>query len=304
MIALIIATVIYYKDSNEITNPQLGQLNNLQDNQDSQNEAEQPQSEQLQPVINDTITYTLQKDKLNITYDKGNDWIEVPVEKDQLFDGEYNGNKQKLIEDSYILTENRAAFIYSDGVNWDEKRILLIYSVDQGKTWEKSLITKPFPAMRFRKVDFLNDNFGYIIISGGRTMSQESSHVFLTRDGGESWEQTDNSGVTRLISGGGFIDETTGFLSFGTINPDEPDLYVTQDAGDTWSKATINIPEKYHQILVSAETPVKERDHLIVLVNQGPNGDFKGGQVKGRFISMDNGKTWEFQKEVQPNEAE
>lgn len=166
MIALIIATVIYSQNSNEIIKPQLGQLNNLQDNQDSQNEAEQPQSEQLQPVnIDDTITYTLQNDELNITNNKGNDWIKVPVEKDQLFDGEYNGNKQELIENSYILTEDRAAFIYSDGVNWEEKRILLIYSVDQGKTWEKSLVTKPFPAMRFRKVDFLNDNFGYIIIS-------------------------------------------------------------------------------------------------------------------------------------------
>lgn len=135
-------------------------------------------------------------------------------------------------------------------------------------------------------------------------MSQESSHVFLTHDGGESWEETNNYGVTRLISDGGFVDESTGFLSFGTINPEEPDLYVTQDAGDTWSKATINIPEKYHQIFVSAETPVKGGGYLTVLVNQGPNGDYKGGQVKGNFISKDNGKTWGFQKEVQPYEAE
>src|SRR5699024_1114225 len=87
-----------------------------------------------------------------------------------------------------------------------------------------------FPAIRFRKVDFLNDNFGYIIIYGGRTMSQESSHVFLTHDGGERCEETNNSGVTRLISDGGLVDEAKGFLSFGTINPKKPDLYVTEDA--------------------------------------------------------------------------
>ena len=78
--------------------------------------------------------------------------------------------------------------------------IVLIYSNDQGKTWEESLVTEPFPVMRFRKVDFLNENFGYIIISGDRTMSQEASHVFLTHVGGKSWEETNNSGVTRLIS--------------------------------------------------------------------------------------------------------
>ena len=63
--------------------------------------------------------------------------------------------------------------------------IVLIYSNDQGKTWEESLVTEPFPVMRFRKVDFLNENFGYIIISGDRPMSQEASHVFLTHVGGK-----------------------------------------------------------------------------------------------------------------------
>jgi len=37
-------------------------------------------------------------------------------------------------------------------------------------------------------------------------------------------------------------------------------------------------------------------------VNQGSAGDYNGGQVKGKFISVDNGKTWEFQQEVEPNE--
>lgn len=295
MFTLIIATVFYYQNSKEIT-----QLNNLRGTQAPQSEIKQPHSEQLQPIdIDETITYSLQNDKVNITFNKGSDWIEVPVEKDQLFEGEYNGDKQVLIENSYILSENRVAFLYS--IN---HRITLIYSNDQGKTWEESLVTGLFPVMRFRKVDFLNENFGYIIISGDRTMSQEASHVYLTHDGGKSWEETNNSGVTRLMSDGAFIDELTGFLSFGTINPVEPDLYVTEDGGNSWSEAVINVPEKYHQIFVIAETPVKVGEELTVLLNQGPNGDYEGGRVKGKFVSNDNGKTWSFQKEVQPNETE
>ncbi|PAV27969.1 oxidoreductase [Virgibacillus profundi] len=303
-IGLIIAIILYQKPTT-ITQLHPDQTIDEQENQESLNDAEKPKTELLQPIhIDDPITYSLQNDELNITFDKGSNWITVPVEKDQLFDGEYNGNKRELIEVSYVLTQNRAAFLYSDGMDWDNKRILLTYSLDQGKTWKESVVTKPFPAMRFRKVDFLNDKFGYVIISGGRTMSQEFSTVFLTHDGGESWEETTNSGVTRLISDGGFIDETTGFLSFGTINPEEPDLYVTQDAGNTWTEAKVNIPAEYKEIFVQAEVPVKEGGYLAVLINQGPNGDYKGGKVKGKFISKDNGKTWEFQVEVNPNETE
>jgi hypothetical protein len=110
--------------------------------------------------------------------------------------------------------------------------------------------------------------------------------------------------VTRLIKDGGFVDEHTGFLSSGFINPEEPDLYVTQDGGDSWVSASIPIPDQYNKIFVTAELPFKEEDHLAVLINQGPNGDYRGGKVKGKFLSKDNGLTWEFSAEVQANETE
>ena len=81
-------------------------------------------------------------------------------------------------------------------------------------------------------------------------MSSERSLIYLTEDGGETWHETADSGVTRLLSGGGFIDETTGFLSYGTIQPQEPALYLTQDGGQSWSKAEFLIPEEYQEIFV------------------------------------------------------
>ncbi|WP_163970433.1 WD40/YVTN/BNR-like repeat-containing protein [Oceanobacillus halotolerans] len=296
MIGLTIG-IFFYQSQDQITLPELNQPNEMQENTNPSNELEQPYAQPLQPVNNDTISYTLQNDELNITYNKGKDWVRVPVEKGQLFDGEYNGNKQELIAGSYILNENRAAFLYKQG------RTFLIYSLDQGKTWQESVVTETFPPIRFRKVDFLNDQFGYVVLSGDRTMSQEFSTSFLTNDGGENWKETASPPTTRLLADGGFVDETTGFMSYGTINPEEPDVYVTQDGGNTWTEAVIPIPEKYDRIFVQAEFPVKEDDHLSVLVNQGPNGDYKGGNVKGKFISEDNGKTWEFSMEVQPNET-
>jgi hypothetical protein len=102
----------------------------------------------------------------------------------------------------------------------------------------------------------------------------------------------------------GLLMKTLGFLSFGILNPVEPDLYVTQDGGNSWRKANIMIPEKYYEIFVMAEVPFQEADHLAVFINQGPNGDYLGGKVKGEFISNDNGKTWEYSKELLPNEFE
>ena len=304
MIGLIIAMIVYQK-SPQIVHPQLGQTTARQNHQQPQNNQKQSQSEPLQPIYqDDKMAYALQNNQLKITFDKGENWITVPVIIDQLFGGEYNGNKQELIEHSYILTKNRVAFLHPDDVIGDNQRVLLTYTLDQGKTWHDAVIAEQFPGLRYRKVAFLNDHFGYVVISGSRTMSQEYSTVYLTHDGGKSWSKTKEIGVTRLISDGGFIDESTGFLSYGTINPEEPDFYVTQDGGKSWRKAKINIPSKYNKIFVTAEIPIKEGNHLDVLLNQGPNGDYKGGKVKGKFISKDNGLTWEFSTEVKPDETE
>ncbi|MCT2536439.1 oxidoreductase [Aquibacillus koreensis] len=259
---------------------------------------QEPQPEVLQPVNNNELSYTLQNDEVNITYNGGNDWIKVPIVKDALFAGEYQGNKQQLISDSYVLTEARAAFLYQGG------DVLVKYTLDQGETWQDSVIFESFHGLRFRKIDFIDDQFGYAILSGGRTMSSEYSNAFLTHDGGATWEATAEAGSMRLIADGGFVDANTGFLSYGTINPEEPDVYVTTDGGKSWRHAVFQIPSQYERVFVQAETPVKEGDHLAVLLNQGPTGDYQGGKVKGKFISKDNGLTWEFSEEVEPNETE
>lgn len=297
MVGLIIATFFYSHQSKTIAMPP-GVILERQIQQEQMGEPEQPL------FAEDTIDYSLQNDELNITFNKGEDWTQVPIDKSALFAGDYNGSEQELIDGSYVLTQNRVAFLHVKGDDREGQKIMLTYSLDQGETWKDSVVIDSFPGIRYRNVDFLNDDFGSIIISGGRTMSQEGSRVFLTHDGGKSWKSTNAPDTTRMVADGGFTDKDTGFVSYGTINPESPDLYVTQDAGDSWKKAEVHVPKKYEQIFVSAETPVKEDDHLAVLLNQGPNGDYQGGEVKGKFISEDNGSTWDFSEEVDPDETD
>lgn len=263
---------------------------------------EEAPSEPAPLYAEETIDYSLQNGELHITFDQGEHWTHVPLEIESLFAGEYSGNQQDLIKNSYMLTEDLVGFIYSEDVIPYGIHIKWLYSLDQGESWQQSVITENYPSIRFRKIGFLNGDFGYAIMTGDRTMSQELSNVFLTNDGGKSWRETNNSNMTSLLADGGFVDEQTGFLSYGTLNPEQPTLFVTHNAGDTWTEAIIDIPEKYSQIFVIAETPVKEEDHLAILINQGPNGDYQGGKIKGKFISKDNGMTWEFSKEVEPIE--
>lgn len=293
MVALLIITLIYFQSSFE---PRKLQENQITDKQDNQKVPTQ--------FANQPIEYSFKNDNLKITFNKGKTWKTVPIIKDTLFEGEYSGNNQELIENSYFLSKNRIAFLYSDGPDLSAKKIILKYSLDQGEHWQDAVVTEQYPSLRFRKVDFLNENFGYVILTGDRTVSQEMSNVYVTHDGGKSWKETNPTNVTRLIKDGGFVDEHTGFLSSGFINPEEPDLYVTQDGGDSWVSASIPIPDQYNKIFVTAELPFKEEDHLAVLINQGPNGDYRGGKVKGKFLSKDNGLTWEFSAEVQANETE
>ena len=184
----------------------------------------------------------------------------------------------------------------------EDNRVVVTYSEDQGNTWENSVVAESQPFIGFQKIDFLSDQFGYIIFTGERVMSEEASYIYITNDGGTHWELTNHPDTTRLVYDGGFLDEMIGFLSVGYTNPNKPELHVTQDGANTWSEAQINVPDEYSEIFLIAEMPYHESDHLTVLVNQGPEGDYLGGRVKGKFISKDQGMTWEFLEEVEPDE--
>src|SRR5699024_5907466 len=141
LLVLMGAAIFYHQTQNELTYSQFPTPNETHDHQKSPNEVEPSDPQEFQ-TTGDQIDYTLQNNELNITFNQGEDWTKVPVELDQLFSGEYNGSKQALIEHSYVLTENRAAFLYSEGTDWDNQSILLTYSTDQGETWEEAVVAE------------------------------------------------------------------------------------------------------------------------------------------------------------------
>ncbi|MFD2044687.1 WD40/YVTN/BNR-like repeat-containing protein [Ornithinibacillus salinisoli] len=251
-------------------------------------------------VVDENNRYEIVDDMLRVTYNNGRDWTDTPVEINTLFEGEYQGSKSNLIDGSYMIHPERTAFII--GGNQD---LRITYSEDQGQTWEEATVADQVVGVRMRILDFTSDLVGYVVVTAGRTMSSEGNLIFKTTDGGKTWTQATSAEEMSLLTDGGFVNDELGFLSFGshkTVDePPRPMLYRTDDGANSWEEVEIPIPEEFKGIFTVAEMPIFHGTHGTLLVNQGPEGDYLGGNVVAKFISSDNGKTWDFSSLVDPD---
>lgn len=260
----------------------------------------EPVINQVNPVNEDETALLIKDNDLMVTFNYGQDWKHVPVALESIQNGEYIGDDEiGLIQDSYVLDADTMSLVYVDRESDD---LSLVHTADEGQTWENTVIDRAFPGIRYRKLDFVTHEFGYVIVSGGRTMGQEGVVLYTTTNQGETWEQGGPIKLSTLLQTSGFVDDRIGFLSFKSILKEKEGgirLSVTRDGGQTWEESQFHIPDDYEAIFTTAELPYLEGDNLVVLVNQGETGDYLGGQVKGKFNSIDNGLTWEFVSEVE-----
>lgn len=258
-------------------------------------------------VRDENNRYTIENEKLKVTYDNGKNWQNVPIKGDALFAGDYSGSKDTLIPGSFVITPAKTAFIIVKKVQHTEQ-VNIVFSNDKGKTWKQSIVPGTNPGVRFRKIGFTSQKNGYLIITCDRTMSFEAHSVFKTADGGKTWKEAATvHGVNSLVTDAGFINDQLGFISFGSKNEmdkqSQPFLFRTDDGGKTWSEVVVPIPPEYQGIFTVAEIPVFDGSQGTLLVNQGPTGDFQGGKVLARFISIDKGVTWHFANLADPDQV-
>ena len=258
---------------------------------------------------NEDYRYQIENDTLKVTYDNGNNWHSVPASLGELFAGDYSGDRQELIEGSYVITPEKTAFVVGEEMSGDAdfqgNEYKVLQSTDEGKTWKKSNVTTS-PQVRARYINFTSEQNGSLIISYDRTMGFEANAVYKTNDGGENWSLAGSVEQTNQhVSGGGFVNEHIGYISFGSVRendePERPSLYRTADGGENWEELEIPIPLEYKGIFTEAEVPTFDGTQGILLVNQGPTGDYQGGKVMARFTSVDEGATWFFSNLADPD---
>lgn len=284
------------------------------ENEKLQNEYEIPHGF---PQMQNTYCIT-DASQVLVSYNGGESWTDpIPVTSDVLTDLSDTKYHNVLPEGSYYITPEMTSFVYrQNGFLW------CCHSTDQGKNWKISSITSNTYAERMLLSGWTSQKEGWLIVSYDRQMSTEAKAVFLTHDGGLSWEDQGRGATdltSRMLKHGGFVTPDVGFLSFGPSNrllgttaegydifDTSPEFYRTEDGGKTFSEIKLPIPETYDAaIFICAQAPVMEKDGtLSLLVDQGDSGDYLGGRVCLRFISEDLGMTWKFDQEFTPKEID
>ena len=171
--------------------------------------------------------YRIIENTVYVTTDFGENWIEVPAE----FSNIYMTDKE-FADDSYYLGENKIIFENNNG-----QFISLIYSDDNGATWQNGLISETSGYIVY--MNFFNKNNGIAMVCTSTELGQrEHLQASITYDGGKTWttQKGDNSMIR--INRGADIEFTS--INDGRIENISYDgtktVYVTNDAGKTWKE--------------------------------------------------------------------
>jgi hypothetical protein len=248
-------------------------------------------------------TYKIEHNICYVSYDEGSTWKEVPVKLETLVEvGDGRPYYNKLQDKSYVITPEKTAFVYG---GTRKSPLMMTYSADKGATWKTAEISKTLDSVRVKFCSFPSVNIGYVIATGGRTMSQEGQLIYKTTNGGAAWQEVGSGPSTWLLKSGGFVDDNLGFMSYPQIEGAETNFYRTEDGGKNFEPVILPVhKEEWMGVIlepfIQPETPYYEKGQLFLLIGQGEQGDFKGGTIMAKYKSNDKGKTWLFVELVEP----
>jgi len=133
-----------------------------------------------------------------------------------------------------------AVRLISPEVGWAatvaEGRIVVFRTIDGGRTWDRSAIVPPRPAIDLRDLFFLDRSRGWLMadFDPGETMRAEGSYVFATTDGGGTW---------RRQGADAFDDDPAAWVSFLSVRLGfayvAGSLAYTTDAGARWHRLEV-----------------------------------------------------------------
>ncbi|MDB5056283.1 MAG: hypothetical protein JWM44_4333 [Bacilli bacterium] len=156
------------------------------------------------------------------TNDGGKNWVhqDLPIP----LIGSYQGTS--LMPPKFFDNKNGIlpVTLHESGNNYKN---MILKTTDGGASWQ-SIKAVPFENESDLLTVFHTKDFGW-------AWNRSSSKIFITKNGGEHWNEIFSnlnlSAVQQLI----FVDENRGFLLTNTNNGEIHELYKTEDAGKTWS---------------------------------------------------------------------
>lgn len=239
---------------------------------------------------------------LEIKKEGAREWMRVPVTLEELFTrgDEMDGVLTRLQDGSYQCDGIKQIFAYGGRGGYGRNSglpVQVVYYDEEAGAFRNNVVTKDYGSVRRLFVSFPEDGkTGYLMLTCDRTMWQEGTVCFVTKDGGKSWEEIREEEGGEMMTHSltmdmRFITNETGFITIR--DSQEPDVLRTDDGGISWRTVSFSGKKEYYSI---AYAPFFERGQLVMDV--GEEEYSKNGGIKARYISEDLGVNWTFERFV------
>lgn len=259
------------------------------------------------------------KYKLLKTDDGGGSWIDItPPELDER-------NKPSSVT-SYIIGE----YFYDQSKGWimirnynEEYKIenKLYFTKDRGEHWE-SIVFPHDNMWRKAYFEFINPDYGWVLLTGDVACGRMEKGIFRTTDGGKQWELLslapfgdrkvgdieDPISLFGFPTGISFKDKLNGWVAArnhgGVIG--DYQFNRTRDGGRTWQYQQLELPDKYKNDCGYGDVypPMfgnEEEENFGILMVWYKN-DEKSFVIP--YVTQDGGDSWESKTEVPINRSE
>lgn len=247
----------------------------------------------INPVVAENM-YKIENDKVYVSYNKGEDFIEIPVPLTVLVSVEEDHTRyNQLQEGSYVISKEKIAFVYGGTILTPAS---VVYSDDGGKNWQTTNIQNTLGVtnmpLRVHYISFPTPSHGFVVLANSLDKGREQNFVLETVDGGKTWQQKNSFPTDQIVEFAGFTSETNGLLFGRSVQGDEHTLYQTSDGGTTYKQIPTPKIDGYFLVpLCYEDFKIEEGVISVYAYLQAEGGT---DQKQGTFMSKNYGNTWSF----------
>lgn len=180
----------------------------------------------------------------------------------------------------------------------------VIISRDKGNSWKEVVIEgsdDDWAAMRNSGyeegiiwyggfIDLHENGEGLLVLASGVAMNSQNFRFYLTADGGDSWSEIPsvNAFHTSMMTGTGLAGDGTVCVGFRYYADFGPDLWYSDDRGETWHRSAVERPEEYRDHGFTPLSPTFNglEGELPVMVTT------EKGYTEITLYSHDGGRSW------------
>lgn len=245
------------------------------------------------------IGYSANAQEIMLTYDNEKNWVKVPIPMEYIISNvkepQYENPEESpeiiksiLKENTYYISHEKTAFISTN-----QSDILITISNDKGKSWSDFTLEGAYQGGDLY-IGFSSEDVGYFAFTTDVAMGTQYNYIYTTKDGGKTWSEIGNTNEVyhRVATGIGFLDDKVGFVGFRYESDNNPTVYRTDDAGDTWNKIEAHLPYEYASDYATPLSPKFKDDIGILPVKLRDNDKIIN------FVSKDKGLTWVYSEDI------